>query len=140
MSLIKHGQFWYVGTPYSKYPHPADGSREEKLEYAFWMASDATAKLADERIPVYSPIAHSHPISKFVGGVSPTDHDFWVEFDAPMVNAAAGLIVVMADSWEVSRGLQHEILQFQRAGKPVVYWDPKTTPDVAALKPAVTGR
>lgn len=140
MSLIKHGQFFYVGTPYSKYPHPADGPLGQRLEYAFWMACEATAKLAALKIPVYSPIAHSHPISKTLMGVSPTDHDFWVEFDAPMVAAAAGLIVVMADGWEVSHGLQHEIIQFQRAGKPVVYWDPKTTPDVAALKPSVLSR
>lgn len=128
MSLIRHGQFWYIGTPYSKYPLG--------LEVAFQMASEVTARLAMRDIPVYSPIAHGHPVAAFCS-VDPTDHEFWVKFDAPMVNAAAGLIVVMAEGWELSRGLQHEIMQFLRAGKPVVYWDPTTQIPVETLKPVV---
>lgn len=118
--------FFYVGTPYSKYP--------TGLESAFHMACSVTARLALAGVPVYSPIAHSHPVAGHMDmAVSPTDHDFWVRFDAPMVNAAGGLIVVMAEGWELSRGLHHEILTFLHAGKPVIYWDPQTPPPVDKL-------
>lgn len=128
---IKPGTFWYVGTPYSKYP--------AGLEAAFTMACRETARLAEQGIPVYSPIAHSHPISKFVS-VSPTDHDFWVTFDKPMVDAAGGLIVVTAEGWQESRGLTHEILEFQKVGKPVVYWDPAVEPRDNWLSPVLLPR
>lgn len=131
MSLIKDGQFFYVGTPYSKYPHG--------LEAAFEMACQATAYLGEAGVPVYSPIAHTHPISRHVS-VSPTDHEFWVRFDAPLVRAAAGLIVVMAEGWNQSRGLTHEIEEFQRVGKPVVYWDPRTDANWSELIPSSINR
>lgn len=125
MSLIKDGQFWYIGSPYSKYP--------TGLEAAFEMACQATAYLGEAGVPVYSPI------SRHVS-VSPTDHDFWVKFDAPLVRAAAGLIVVMAEGWNQSRGLTHEIEEFQRVGKPVVYWDPSTDANLAELIPSSINR
>lgn len=123
--MIKNGAYWYVGTPYSKYP--------AGLEAAFVMACRETARLAMQGVPVYSPIAHSHPISKHLE-VSPTDHDFWVTFDKPMVDNAGGLIVVMAEGWNSSRGLLHEISEFQLVGKPVVYWDPAAEPRSDYLK------
>lgn len=110
---------WYIGTPYSKYP--------EGLEAAFEMACEQTALLAGVDVPVYSPIAHSHPVSKYCK-VSPTDHDFWVKFDAPMVALATGLIVVMADGWQQSRGLTHEIEEFSGTGKPVIYMERGVVP------------
>lgn len=111
---------WYVGTPYSKFP--------AGLDAAFEMACEQTALLAEHEIPVYSPIAHSHPIAKYCK-VSPTDHDFWVKFDAPMVALATGLIVIMADGWRQSRGLGHEIDAFIAARQPVVWMKPGVLPE-----------
>lgn len=110
---------WYVGTPYSNYPGG--------LEDAFDMACFQTAFLAKAGLSVYSPIAHTHPIARYCN-VSPTDHAFWMRFDAPLVAACGGLIVVMAKSWSTSRGIAHEITEFKKANKPIVYMTPGCLP------------
>ena len=110
----QHFTFWYLATPYSKYPHGH--------EAAATLSAMLAARLLEARIPVFSPIAHSHPISKHTAAHS-TDHDFWMNVDAPFMELASGLIVVTADSWKQSRGMAEEIKRFTAAGKPVVYWD-----------------
>ncbi len=106
---------WYVGTPYSDYPGGLDA--------AFEMACRQTALLIETGTSAYSPIAHTHSIAKYCK-VSPTDHEFWVKFDAPFLELAHGLIVVMAEGWQTSRGLAHEIAAFTEAGKPIIYVTP----------------
>ncbi len=107
--------FWYLATPYSKYP---DGH-----EAAFRMAARVTARLVMRRVPVFCPIAHSHPVSEFVMGVDKTDHDFWMNVDRPMMDAASGLLIYCDTGWETSRSVQEEIRAFKEAGKPVVCWN-----------------
>lgn len=107
--------FWYLATPYSKYP----GGHELAAE----LSSLKAAKLLEARVPTFAPIAHSHPISKHTR-VSNTDHDFWINADAPFIKLASGLIVVTAEGWRDSKGMAEEIKRFTEAGKPVVYWSP----------------
>lgn len=107
--------FWYLATPYSKYP----GGYELAAE----LSSLKAAKLLEARVPTFAPIAHSHPISKHTR-VSNTDHDFWINADAPFIKLASGLIVVTAEGWRDSKGMAEEIKRFTEAGKPVVYWSP----------------
>lgn len=112
---IKKG-FWYVATPYSNFP---DG-----LEAAWISASEATGRLIQRRIPVYSPIAHSHPISIF-GDVDAKNHDIWIPANEPLMDAAHGLLVLMLPSWKRSYGISLEIEFFLKAEKPIVYLDPE---------------
>lgn len=105
--------FWYVGTPYSRFP---DG-----IAAAFTAACKNTAALVRAGVSVFSPIAHSHPVA-FYGKIDPLDHAIWLPADAPLMKAAGGLIVVMLQTWQDSVGLRHEIDAFEAAGKPVVYW------------------
>lgn len=105
--------FWYVGTPYSRFP---DG-----ITTAFAAACKSTAALVRAGVPVFSPIAHSHPVALY-GGLDPLDHAIWLPADAPLMKAAGGLIVVMLPSWRESVGLRHEIEAFEAADKPVIYW------------------
>lgn len=118
--------FWYLATPYTNY---AQGHVE-----AANMACRKAAELMLAGVPVFSPIAHSHPIA--VEGLrdKQLDHDFWMRADAPMMEAASGLIVVMCDGYNTSRGVQEEIRRFQTAGKPVVFWIP-TNPVPKRLLP-----
>jgi hypothetical protein len=111
--------FWYLATPYSKYP--------EGLEAAFALACGQAALFARAAVPVYSPIAHTHPIAA-IGEIDPYDHKIWLPFDEPMMHAAHGLIVLMADSWQQSYGMKVEIEQFKAAGKPVIYMTPGEIP------------
>lgn len=117
--------FWYLATPYTNYIN------------GWWaahiMACRLTALLIRVGIPVYSPIAHTHPIAD-IGLLDRSDHEMWMKIDEPMVRCASGLIVSTMESWEESKGITHEIAQFLAQGKPVIYWDPATSiPDELLL-------
>ena len=111
--------FWYLATPYSKYP----GGIEE----AFRLACRATADLIRAGIRAYSPIAHTHPVA-IHGGIDPYDHRIWLTADEPFMHAACGLIVLKAESWELSYGISEESKAFEKAGKPIVYMEPGVIP------------
>jgi len=104
--------FWYLATPYSKYP---DG-----IEAAFVAAAKAAARLIAAGVPVYSPIAHTHPIA-IHGGMDPLDHKIWLPADMPMMTAAHGLLVAKLLTWDKSYGIAIEIGEFARSGKPIEY-------------------
>lgn len=111
--------YYYVATPYSKYPHG--------LEAAFQLACRETARLIRAGVPVFSPIAHTHPIA-MAAGMDPLDHTIWLPCDEPMMRAARGLIMLRAESWEQSYGMRVERETFEAAGKPVIWMDPGEVP------------
>lgn len=111
--------FWYLATPYSKYP---DG-----LEAAFRAACEQTALLIRAGVPVFSPIAHTHPVA-MAGNMDPLDHSIWLPADEPMMKAAHGLIVCKLPSWERSYGIECERIAFEGAHKPVIYMEPGVIP------------
>lgn len=98
----EHGYF-YLATPYSRYPGG--------IEAAFVEACKAAAWLVRERIGVYCPIAHTHPVAMH-GRVDPLDHRVWLPADAPLMEGAAGLIVCMMPGWEESYGIAQERAAF----------------------------
>lgn len=69
-------------------------------------------------VNLFSPIAHSHPISVF-GDLTQTDHTLWMRVDYPMMRAAMGLIIVEMPGWKDSIGVQEEIGFFEKQEKPV---------------------
>jgi hypothetical protein len=107
--------YWYVATPYTKFP--------AGLAAAHILACRLTAKLLKAGVACYSPIAHTHPIAEH-GDMDKVDHELWVRADKPLLDGCGGIIVVKAESWEISRGVAHEIAEVRAAGKPLVYWDP----------------
>lgn len=115
MNLHIEKGYWYVGTPYSKY---AGG-----IEAAFKAACEITGRLIVKGIPVFSPIAHSHPIAEHAG-IDPMSHAIWLEADRPLMEAAHGMIVVMLPGFAESHGVAHEVEYFTKAGKPVYWLDP----------------
>lgn len=123
---------WYVGTPYSKYP-ARDGL--SGIEAAFRDAAALTGELLRHGVKAYSPITHTHPIAIY-GGIDPLDHDIWLPFDATLMHAADGMIVLQMEGWESSYGIKHEIAVFTSADKPIVYIDPA---DLSPAVPFVTG-
>jgi hypothetical protein len=104
--------YWYLGSPYSKFPSGLDAAFQEICRIA--------GEFARRGIAVYSPIAHTHPIA-VASGLDPLDHNIWLPFDEPMMHGAYGLIVALMPTWEISKGLKHEIDTFERLGRPVVY-------------------
>lgn len=117
-------KYWYVASPYSKYP--------EGIEQAWINVCKITGKLISAGVPVYSPIAHTHPIAIYAE-IDPYSHDIWLPADEPMMANAYGLIVVMMDGWMVSYGIGVEVDYFVEHCMPVVYISENTS-DFSKLK------
>lgn len=114
LSLLaaRHG-YVYLGSPYSKY--------EAGHDAAACVVADAAATLMRRGLVIYSPIAHGHAIA--VHGL-PFDWAFWKAQCQPLVDAAAGLIVLTMEGWQESVGLQYEIEEFVRTEKPILHVSP----------------
>jgi hypothetical protein len=123
--------FWYLATPYSKYV--------PGIEAAFIEASKQAALLTRAGVPVFSPIAHTHPVAHY-GNLDPLDHSIWLEADRTFMEAARGIIVCRMDGWAESYGVKFEIDAFERMGKPVVHMIPGFVPsDVRPRQRQVIG-
>lgn len=116
--------FWYLATPYSKYA--------EGIEAAHRHACEQAALLVKAGIPVYAPIAHTHPIA-IHGQLDPKDLDTWLRVDRPFIDVACGIIVCQLPGWADSKGVEYEIREFDRAGKPVVFMEPNEVPALPPL-------
>lgn len=108
------GGFWYLATPYSKYP--------PGLEWAFAHAANAAGQLLAAGVHIYCPIAHTHPVALH-GGLDPYSHEIFMPLDEAIMKHAHGVLVVKMPSWKTSYGVTVEIEHFKAAGKPVVYLD-----------------
>ena len=112
-------EFWYLATPYSKY---AGGIYD-----AFLLAVHTRGFLLKANIPCFSPIIHSHSVAMECD-LDPYDHTIWLPSEAPLMAAAFGLIVVMADGWQESYGIGEEITAFVASHRPIIYMHPQTVP------------
>lgn len=112
MTVPRVDTFWYVATPYSKYP--------EGIKIAFQVAARATAELVKARAQVFCPIVHSHPVA-VLGGLDCKDTAFWLRTNRPFMVLAHGMLVVMMEGWKESEGIKEEIKYFLGQDKPVIY-------------------
>lgn len=110
--------FWYLGSPYSKYP---DGTA-----MAHKIVCEEAARLILAGVSIYSPIACSHPIALYAD--MPLGYEFWEALDKPFIEAAKGMIILTMESWERSHGLLYEEGEFRAAGKPIVFMESGTVP------------
>lgn len=116
--------YWYLATPYSKYP--------AGIEEAWKLACRAAADLIKAGVPTYSPIAHTHPIA-IHGEIDPYAHDIWLPADEPLMESAMGLIVLTAEGWQDSFGIAHEMNRFANMDKPIVLMVPGEVPDLSEV-------
>jgi uncharacterized protein DUF1937 len=107
--------FWYLATPYSKWP---GGDLERAAHCASWLAG----KCIERGVTVYSPIAHSHPINVATQGLVGFD---WLKFDKKFVDLSHGALIALFDGWDESVGVKMEIGWFRDSGKPMYFLDPK---------------
>lgn len=103
----------YLGSPYSKYEAGHDAAAR--------VVADAAARLMHRGLAIYSPIAHGHAIAAH--GL-PLDWAFWKSQCQPLIDGAAGLIVLTMAGWQESVGLQYEIEEFVRTGRPILHVSP----------------
>lgn len=113
--------YWYLATPYSKHPEGIEEAHDQACEQAAFLIQEAS-------LPVYCPIAHTHPIA-MAGEIDPLSQEIWLVMDEPLMAAAEGIIVCRLESWEESRGIKAEIEHFVHAGKEVVWMEPGVLPE-----------
>jgi hypothetical protein len=111
--------FHYLATPYSRYPGGLDA--------AFRAASTQAAMLLSAGVPVFCPIAHSHPMVEFLDQAKDT-HETWLGLDEHFMRAAKGLIICKLTGWESSYGVTHEAKRFGEMKKPIVFMEPGCVP------------
>ncbi len=117
---LKMGTFWYLASPYTKY---AEGP-----EAAFREVCRNGALLLLAGIPVFSPIAHTHPISVH-GGIE-AGRTFWLAADKPFMHTSQGMIILEMDGWQDSEGVSAETAYFLYARKPIITMTPGRVPEV----------
>jgi hypothetical protein len=102
--------FWYLATPYSKYP----AGHERAAQDAAYLA----ARLLARGVNVYAPIAHGHALSRACTVLDDFSHEDWMAHCLPFMEAAHGLLVAEMTQWWESDGVCQEIAWFNRAGRP----------------------
>lgn len=108
----KMGGYFYLATVYSKWPRGIEDAWLEACRIAGWVVGQG--------VPVYCPIAHTHPLA-IHGNLDPLDHGIWIPADRPLMHAATGLIVAQMDGWKDSYGIGVEINEFMDMNKPIFY-------------------
>jgi len=120
--------YFYLATPYTKYPLGIQAAFEDACMVAAWFM--------DEGLPVFCPIAHTHPIAAY-STHNALDSDFWVKLDHPLLaGAKRGLIIVKMRGWGESSGIKAEKEFFEKAGWPIHYVEP----NVAAIRDFANGQ
>jgi hypothetical protein len=107
--------YWYLATPYSKWAAGIDDACE--------VAAQLAGQLVLAGVAVFSPIAHSHTVSR-AAKIDPFSHHIWLPADKPLFEAAHGLIVAALPGWSDSFGVGEEIKWAIAHGKPRVLLDP----------------
>jgi hypothetical protein len=107
--------FIYLATPYTKF--------KGGLEEANRLASKYAGTLLEAKLPVFSPIAHSHSIAVHAN-LAGKDHSIWMPLDFAFTEAAFALVVCKMQGWDESYGLGLEIDFFLKNKKPIYYWQP----------------
>jgi hypothetical protein len=93
-------KYIYLASPYT---HDDKRVVEDRVHQVCVVA----AKLMNRGIPIFSPIAHTHPIA--MAGALPTGWEFWKKYDKVMIGGAEQLWVLQLDGWDISVGVKAEI-------------------------------
>lgn len=105
----------YLASPYTD-PNPS------VQEARYLSVLEETARLISDGYPVFSPIAHCHPITTHYG--LPGTYEFWKDYTRIMLAPARELYVLMLSGWRQSVGLTDEIDLAGVYGKPITYIEP----------------
>lgn len=92
-------KLYYLATPYS---HESSEVRHQRFE----MSCEIVAFLMGKGLFVFSPIAHSHSVA--VLHDLPKGFDFWEKYDRCILSRCTDVLLVMADGWQESKGVQSE--------------------------------
>lgn len=100
----------YLACPYSD-PDPA--VRQARYE----VVTKAAGELIKRGHLVFSPITHGHSINQMCG--TPTDYEYWREFNESMIDWCDTLVIVAIDGWDGSEGVGREYWYAMDNGKKI---------------------
>jgi len=103
------GRVIYLACPYSS-------TDAELREHRFLIACRLAARLMDQGHVVFSPISHSHPISKYLGNSN--DSEFYVRQDMEFLPHCTELRVADMGGWMLSKGVEREVAEAKMRGIP----------------------
>ena len=104
----------YLACPYS---HPSQLVRELRTE----QVDAKAAELMKKGNLVFSPLSHSHPISKYVDAERNASHEFWLEQDYWILDICDEVRVLCLEGWVDSYGVSAEIARAKELGMNIVY-------------------
>lgn len=105
----------YLASPYT---HPDQKVRETRFHESCKLAG----RLMQKGHKIFSPIAHSHPISLSCG--LPTIWKFWKKHDIEFLKWCTQLWIAQFDGWDKSVGVKKEMEIAKRFNKPIYYVEP----------------
>lgn len=109
--------FWYLASPYSKYPKGPDQAMVDVAMTA--------GELMNVGLVTVGPITGSHPITKYHGYRG--DYEGWRQLDEALISSdkCHGIIVAMLDTWDQSYGISEETrFCVEECKKPVWHLTP----------------
>lgn len=113
--------FIYLASPYT---NPDDGSDKAYRHRRFIEACTAAARLMSRGLVIFSPIAHSHPISDHLASSISNSHAFWLEQDFSFLARCERLMVLRLYQWQRSYGVAQEMKFATDHSIPIEYVDP----------------
>lgn len=105
-------KYIYLASPYSHAEH-------EVREARYQAACKKAAQYVQKGIPVFSPIAHSHPMVPYLTDAESLSFDLWMKMDLPLLKNADELHVLCIEGWRSSRGVARETEFATQLGIPV---------------------
>lgn len=120
-SIDNSEKFWYLCTPYSKYPGG--------LEVAYKKASEMLMYLEENNFFCYCPIVHSHTPAKYGSEGLSFNHAFWLNIDFKFIRISKGLIITKMEGWDKSYGIGEEIKYAKALGLPIYYTNFMSIPE-----------
>lgn len=98
----------YLATPYTD-------ANVMVMESRYWLAVELVAELVHLGKEVFSPIVHSHQISKLnqTGG-----YEFWRKFDERMIRDSDEFCIALMFGASKSEGIREELKYARSIGKP----------------------
>ena len=107
----------YLASPYT--PHHGE-SVEDRVEKVTKIA----ARLMENGMEVFCPIAHSHAIAEHLPDALRYDHEFWMKQDLPVLDKCDMLIIAQLEGWKESKGVKEEFEFATKKGLPIGMLDP----------------
>jgi nucleoside 2-deoxyribosyltransferase len=88
------------------------------------MVTRIAARLMENGMEVFCPIAHSHAVAEHLPDALRYDHEFWMKQDLPILDKCDMLIIAQLEGWKESKGVREEFEFATKKNLPIGMLDP----------------